>query len=606
MLAIATVIAGLLPAQVLLATRVNEGGSNPNGPNQSDGIGLACRAGRFVVAWAEQAGTSSSTQDVYIASSVDAGESWSVPVRVDLGDAANASDAERPEVAITASGRILAIFEDNRAAAANGGSNEDLLFNRSIDGGLTWDPIARALNGPTAGAHLSTDVDRAALSVSGESFFVAWEEDYLGGAQGPEELWFTSSLDGGDTFATARIVSGNGMTDVDDPCLCSAGDEVLIAFAEDGAGGLDDVWVLFSDDAGQSFARSSVEQAVDGDVANTMVARDGSLVALIWNDADPATIGDEGLHAAISQDGGRSFGDELALTPTVEETLGAGLLDSAVAVSGDDIVVVHADDAQSILAGGPSGPDGGRIYAAVSHDRGASWEVEIPLAANLDGPLNQPLVVADAGRFVVSFETSDAGKNRIAHCLSLDGGASFSFGIEVPAAGADVDLEDTLEGCFLAIDGLSGATLTGYWDRPDDTNELFVAGQGAWPSLMRYCRSFSNSSGEEARIDVRGAPFLADGDLVLIVEGLPDTAGLFFGANQSVEVPFGHGLLCANGAVRVLGPPRRPSGGRVEHTLDMSGPGIDAGMRYFQYWFREPSLGGAAFGTSDALAVLFQ
>ncbi len=592
-------------AQIRLPQRVNVGGANQNPPNQSDGIAMACLGPRFVVAWAEQAGTSADTQDIHVSISSDDGWNWSPPERVDLGDPPNSTDSDRPDVVITASGTILVAFEDAREASASGGTNEDLLCNRSTDGGLTWESSARAINVPTAGLHVSSDVDRATLCATGEAVYAAWEEDFLGGSQGEEELWFTSSTDGGATFAPARIVSGSGNEDVDDPALCAADLEILVAFVDDSSGE-DDVWTLYSSDGGASFTRSCAEQSTAGDSGAPMLARDGPLVLLIWPDDDPAEVGDEALHAAVSQDGGRTFGLELSLAPDIEATPGARLLAASAAIAGDDIVVVHADDAQSLASGGPGGSDGARCHAAVSHDRGASWTLGIPLTTGMDDPLNRPVVTTGAGRFHVIFELGHAGSNRLATCLSPDRGHTFSSLIEIPDLDTDVDTEDLVEGTASASSATSGTALLGYWDQPTGSNELYIAGNGAHPSLIRYCEANPNSTGGPASIGAQGVPLLTGGQLVLSAEPVPATVGVFLFASNPMHAPFGEGWLCVVGQTHFLWPPKLAVSGRAEHTLDMSGPGITQGQRYFQYWFRDPAAGGSRFTTSDGLAVLFQ
>jgi hypothetical protein len=574
---------------------------------------MACRGAQFVVAWAEQAGTSMSTQDIYAAISTDDGASFGVPVRLDLGDPPNATDSDRPDVVITASGTILVAFEDAREAAASGGTNEDLLCNRSTDGGQTWEAVARPLNGPTSGSNTSSDVDRATLCATGEAVYAAWEEDSLGGSNGKEELWFTSSSNGGATFVPARIVSGTGSEDVDDPWISANGLDVLIAYVDDSSGE-DEVWTLFSSDGGVSFTRALAEQSTPGDVGGPMLARDGSLVALIWADDDPAQVGGEGLHAVASQDGGRTFGAELSLAPAIEVTPGARLLAASVAVSGADIVVVHADDAESLASGGPGGSDGSRCHACVSHDSGASWTLGIPLASGADEPVNRPLVAAGGIQgggtgpavFQVFVEVGHAGSNRIASCLTPDGGRSFSVLLGIPGLDTDVDTEDVIEGPSWVASATTSTGLVGFWDQATGSNELYVAGNGALPSLLEYCEATANSTGAPARIGAEGLPFLTGGPFVLTADSVPDTAGMFVFASNPFHQPFGNGWLCEIGQFHLLWPPRLAVAGHAELVLDLAGPGIGPGQRYFQYWFRDPAAGGAFFSASDALAVLFQ
>ena len=151
-------------------------------------------------------GTSSATQDVFASVSDDQGLTWGAPVRVDLGDAPNATDSEESKVVITADGTIVCIFEDKRDAAANGAVDEDLFYNRSTDGGVTWMPTSLALNSTTAGSDVTSDIDRPFVSVSGNSVSVTWEENWTSGSpSGNEELWFTRSEDAGATWSAPAM-----------------------------------------------------------------------------------------------------------------------------------------------------------------------------------------------------------------------------------------------------------------------------------------------------------------------------------------------------------------------------------------------------------------
>jgi len=120
------------------------------------------------------------------------------------------------------------------------------------------------------------------------------------------------------------------------------------------------------------------------------------------------------------------------------------------------------------------------------------------------------------------------------------------------------------------------------------------------------CRATVNSTGAPARMSAFGSDRAVVGsELTLTAEPVPDQVGLFFYGPTEIEVPFGNGYLCVGGGVTRVFPPVRAIGRSVSTVLD-AGAFVPGETVYFQYWFRDPSAGGAAFNTSDALRVTFK
>ncbi len=118
-----------------------------------------------------------------------------------------------------------------------------------------------------------------------------------------------------------------------------------------------------------------------------------------------------------------------------------------------------------------------------------------------------------------------------------------------------------------------------------------------------YCVSQPNSTGQAASISAYGSTSIAASSLGLWTDNVPDEFGIFFSGTGQVQVPFGDGFLCANGAI-VRGTVVRPFGASASYLWDLGDePGVAGATRYFQYWFRDPAAGGAGFNTSDGLAV---
>jgi hypothetical protein len=128
------------------------------------------------------------------------------------------------------------------------------------------------------------------------------------------------------------------------------------------------------------------------------------------------------------------------------------------------------------------------------------------------------------------------------------------------------------------------------------------------PSVgTRYCQVNANSTGSPARIAASGSPSSAAANLTLAATSVPDQTGIFFhGANQ-IQTVFGNGFLCVSGGLR-RGLAVTALGKVVSYTYNNSNSkrslaGHVGSTRNFQYWFRDPMAGGAAFNTSDAIAI---
>ena len=124
------------------------------------------------------------------------------------------------------------------------------------------------------------------------------------------------------------------------------------------------------------------------------------------------------------------------------------------------------------------------------------------------------------------------------------------------------------------------------------------------PSLgTNYCSVNPNSTGGPAIMSAAGSRSIADNDLTLTAETVPNQPFIMFHAPTQIEVPFGNGFLCAGGGITRLLPPGLASGSVATRVVDVSG--FSPGARYFQCWFRDPAGGGAFFSTSDGYCITF-
>ena len=121
----------------------------------------------------------------------------------------------------------------------------------------------------------------------------------------------------------------------------------------------------------------------------------------------------------------------------------------------------------------------------------------------------------------------------------------------------------------------------------------------------RYCLSGANSTGEAATLSATGSNSIADGDLVITADGIPNSPGLFFYGPNQVQVPFqNNGFRCVGGAIKRM-QPVHASGNSVSSQLLPGGDFTAPSTVNFQYWFRDGMVGPDGSNTSDGYSISF-
>lgn len=628
---LATSLCGLAAAQVATVSpslRVNVGGFNPNGTNAIDGATVvAAGNGVFHAAWVDQFGTAAATQDIYFATSVDDGATWSAPVRVDVGDAPNATDSDQVHLAVTDSGVIVVMWEEKRDAVAAGNTaNEDLFYNRSVDGGATWLPAALPLNTDTAGAHVTSDIDIATIVADGEALHVCWEEDTTAGLGGNEEVRYVRSADAGLTWSAPVIVNlSPGTRDVDEPHVAADGGLVLVYWVEDfGAPNTDDLFVARSTDGGATFsAPVTVESDLTGNPDEPRAAIDGDLVVITYTENQVGDPAGEGVMAVVSTDAGVTWQPEVTISAQMFAVTSADADSPFLAVEGDDIYIVYDEDSRDRLAGGTGDSAGNVCYLAYSNDRGATWAVDVDVEQGRNS--NRPRVVANDALVVIYKEYNPNGSNVPVFAYSVDRGATWSPFTQVSGAGPDVDEGNAVnESTYVAIAPETATAVAVYMDNSvTGANEVYSSRlHVALPVGGAYCTPVANSTGVPSVLSAVGSPFVASNELTLHVRDLPaGVAGFFLASRTQDFVPSvqgSSGALCLGGAIgRGVGGAivSSDAAGRAEIAADLTAmpqPMGDvvvlAGETWnFQFWHRDLIAQVATTSNlSNGLSVTFE
>lgn len=142
--------------------------------------------------------------------------------------------------------------------------------------------------------------------------------------------------------------------------------------------------------------------------------------------------------------------------------------------------------------------------------------------------------------------------------------------------------------------------------------------QAGWVSLVdlfssadSYCTAGPNSTGQPVHIRATGSASILRNDLRIWASGLPaGSIGYYAYSVGQQAVPLGNGTLCLAGQ-RYFMPLQLEQSGVVVRNVQYGGPpalggAITAGTTWnFQYRYRDPAAGAAAYNLSDAVSIPF-
>jgi len=185
------------------AVRVDAGATDPLAAHLDNKWGptLATARNAVYAAWAD---FRRYNWDIFLARSDDGGATWGPNVEVDDFPDLERID-ERPSIAVERRGPVHVAWTDLRAREPD----TSIFYARSDDHGATFTPNRQLDDSRTA-----FDVDHdtptnqwhASLAADHRALFVAWQDDRFGN----DDILFTTSFDGGATFAPAERVDDTG------------------------------------------------------------------------------------------------------------------------------------------------------------------------------------------------------------------------------------------------------------------------------------------------------------------------------------------------------------------------------------------------------------
>lgn len=366
-----------------------------------------------------------------------------------------------PHIASAGNGTAVAVWESASSLGGSIGSDLDILFARSTDGGATWTAPA-TLNRNAASDSGSDSVPRIATD-GGGTWVAVWEstEDVAGSGANDPEVLVARSTDDGRTWSEPALLNSDGDPMWSDRTPSIRTDQrgtwivawTSSGFAQDGRL-LSRVVVARSLDHGQSWfeavvadgaapvsARRHLDPQIDTDGSGTW--------AVIWS-AQAQANSDWDVQLVVSADGGQRWSPPTLVT----DDESANDLAPRIALHRDDTWVAVWQSSGS--RGSSSGTDSD-ILAAWSEDGGMTWgppaAIDARAATDAVADIEPSIAIDRDGTCFVSWINWDGASSRLTFSRSDDGGRTWSAAAPVDGDASVTDSDEDVE-LHLSSDGV--------------------------------------------------------------------------------------------------------------------------------------------------------
>ena len=399
------------------------------------GLGPAVAShGDLIAVYYNDGGTGGSNT-VNVVTADGRGLSWSAPVQVDEdpGPVPARKFTQFDGIAVLGQS-IYVAWEDER----NGASNEDLFFNCSTDGGVTWVGEQLIDKGTAAGVGAVRDWRMVVVpGAPAHRIYFLISTDPTTTAN--EELYLTASLNGGVTFGSAVPVSslGPGVEDVDGIALVAEGLDVHVAWQGDRSGvSTDDILYQRSSDGGATWLVSDVQLDSSGpafgDAEGDMtISKRGDTIAVAWQE-ELTSPSNEEVRVNVSGDGGATWSGDVMVggyDPLLHD------VDAAEVKVAFHAIVVAWDDNRT-------GSD--EVSVASSTDGGVTWsETQVSTTGGGFPAFAGVPVDFDGTEADFLAWSSGAFPNTTNGAFTTDGGVTWTGGVTLSDnVGFDVDFAE--------------------------------------------------------------------------------------------------------------------------------------------------------------------
>ncbi|MCV0367576.1 MAG: glycoside hydrolase [Nitrosopumilus sp.] len=224
--------------------------------------------------------------EIYFSKSTDGGKTFSKPFSI--SDERLFSTGSR----IAIDGKNIFIVWNSIISEKNYHTNRDIFLTKSTDGGETFSKPKNLTNneGSSSGPNIETD---------GKSIFVAWSDDYEDG----DAVFISKSIDGGDTFSEPTILSKSWRYS-NNPSIAIDDSNVFVTWRSNGDGDVPEVYFSKSIDGGETYSTPKILSTQSGYTSNQSVKTDGTNIFVIWALSDPKS---RYVVLSTSIDGGDTF-----------------------------------------------------------------------------------------------------------------------------------------------------------------------------------------------------------------------------------------------------------------------------------------------------------
>lgn len=271
------------PVSHVAATDAGDDGGVTAGPD------IATDAiGTWVVVWQAErglAGALGRDNDILFARSTDLGVTWSEAAPVSGLMREDAADDTQPRIVVDGAGVWIVVWESAEKAGGPNGKDRDLMFTRSTDGGVSWSD-RRPLN-PDASTDTGTDRNAALATDRLGTWICAWESTSVvaPGDDDDPDIHFARSTDSGLSWEGPGVVNGDAGIDKET--------DAFPTIATNGSGRWIVVWNTRNDPDGKR-------------------GRDNDLVFSISEDQGSLWSAPELLHEWFGRDTGSDYQAKLA------------------------------------------------------------------------------------------------------------------------------------------------------------------------------------------------------------------------------------------------------------------------------------------------------
>jgi hypothetical protein len=242
-------------------------------------------AGNIYASWT-RLDLTTQIQDVFSCRSADGGQTFSTAVNVSqTGDPT--SPASQPAIAVDVNGTVCFLWVQGHSNPFS----QEIFFSRSSDGGQTFSaPVNISQASNSGGATLSPIL---AIARTG-NIHAAWTTRDVN--SGKEEVYFSTSADGGETFSPPGVVSQANLTG---GIVCGICDRIFLGrggLGLDAEGTISLVWtdtsannyeVFYSQstDGGRSFSTPvNVSGNIGLSLRSSVAVGDDGRIAIVWDD----------------------------------------------------------------------------------------------------------------------------------------------------------------------------------------------------------------------------------------------------------------------------------------------------------------------------------